>query len=67
MPTYTIRVALGRSWCFQIGDHLDVLHTDRLADIEPTARAWIAQHDGVSGRSVRLLLELVSTHHHNRP
>jgi hypothetical protein len=67
MPTYIIRVALGRAWCFQIGDDLDVQHAERLADIEPLARAWVARHDGLSGRAVRLRLQLLPTYRHARP
>lgn len=54
MRTYHVRVTLGERWCFEIGDELDVQHVDRLADIEPAARAWIARRHG--GGSYRLYL-----------
>jgi hypothetical protein len=63
MPTFAVRVALGQSWCFQIGDDLEVQHAEWLGDIEPLARAWITEHHGVTGPAVRLRLELVTDHH----
>jgi hypothetical protein len=66
VPTYRVRVALGERWCFQIGDDLEVLHADRLADIEPAARAWIAHHHGYHDGRVRLCLELLTIHRRAR-
>ena len=46
---------------------LRVQHTERFVDIEPVARAWIAEHHGVSSPAVRLRPQLLSTRWHAWP
>jgi hypothetical protein len=61
MRRYHVRVALGECWCFEVGDDLEVMHTDRLADIEATARARIATRDGVALDAFELVFDLLPT------
>jgi hypothetical protein len=61
MNTYLVRVTLGESWCFEIGDDLEVHHVDRLADLEPAAHSWITEHDG--GAPFQLQMTFLRTHH----
>ena len=61
MRRYHVRVALGERWCFEVGDDLEVMHADRLADIEAAARALISARDGVAVDAFELAFDLLPT------
>ncbi len=59
MDTYEVHVSLGQRWCLHIGGEPDVVSVDRLVQVEPAARAWIAEHHGVQPDSFALDLEFI--------
>jgi hypothetical protein len=61
MRRYHVRVALGECWCFEVGDDLEVMHADRLADIEAAARSVISARDGVAPDAFELAFDLLPT------
>jgi hypothetical protein len=57
MRMFRARVTLGDGWCVHLEDVLEVLRVDRLLQVEPAARAWLAQRHGIDPEAV--LLDLV--------
>lgn len=61
MRRYNVRVALGERWCLEVGDDLEVMHADRLADIEAVLRAWIGAREGIAVDAFELDFDLLPT------
>lgn len=59
MDAYEVLVSLGQRWCIQVSGELEVLSVDRLVEVEPAARAWIAERHGVQPDSFALALEFI--------
>jgi hypothetical protein len=57
MRTFRAHVTLGNGWCVHLEDVLEVLRVDRLLQVEPAARTWLANRHGIDPETV--LLDLV--------
>lgn len=58
-PVHRVRVTLGQGWCLHAEDSLEVMHVDRLSQIDPAARSWIARRYGMPAEAVRMRLDIV--------